>query len=183
MSRICELVGDIGSDEPELVFTHGDKEMGDEEEKFYSVPFHIYSAVIPLLVSEHHLEMIQPGHAIVKGALMSLYKKKNLPRFYFNANSIARVEPDVQATNTVSFIGTITKIRPITTDNAGRDVFTVTISDISPLGEASILFIAFRSEMARKYKNLALHQKICGEGYLKPYRSTYEVYANSIQIL
>lgn len=183
MSRVCKLVGDIMSTEHELAHVKGDITLGDSEENFYSVPFRINGTEIPMLVSEYKLHLLQVGHVAVTGALMSIYQKKQVPRFFFSVNNIEIEEPDVQPTNLVEFVGTITNVRPLTHDTAGRDVFTITLSDISPLGETSVIYVAFRGPIARRYTDLRKGVKICGEGYLKPYRSTYEIYALSVNIL
>lgn len=183
MSRVCKLVGDIDTTEVETAFTKGDVSLGEEPERFCTVPFSVYSAKIPLLLSEHKLSLLQKGHVEVTGTLMSVYKRKQIPQFYFYVNDMISVEPDVIPTNTVSFVGTITRQRQITHDDAGRDVFTVTISDLSPLGEASLLYVAFRGAIARKWAHLEKDQKICGTGYLKHYRSTYEIYAQDVKVL
>lgn len=183
MSRVCTLVGEIDTTEAEEAFKTGDASLGDEVETFYTVPLHCYTVDIPALISEHRLGLLKAGRVAVTGAIMSVLGRKQLPKFYFSVCDIKECEPDKALENTVWYVGTITKVRPISQDCAGRDVMTLTISDMSPLGETSILYVCLRGTIARKWAGLQKGQKICGPGYLKPYRSVYEIYAQDLQIL
>lgn len=182
MSRICELIGDIDEAEPQLYLQHGDPAMGEDVERFYTIDLHALRVTIPLLVSEYRLDLIKKGRVKVTGALMSFYEKKQPPKFFFFVNGIEDAS-DSELTNTVSFIGEITKKRELTGDAAGRDVFSLVMSDVSPLNEVSLIFVAMRGKMARQYKDIAVHTRICGQGYLRPYKSTYEIYATEVDIL
>lgn len=183
MSRVCTLYGVITDPTPVLDRIVGDESLGDTPEQFYKVMCSFYRVEIPLLISEHNLSKLTAGPVKVTGALMSDYQPQTIFPFYIYTSDIEKVEPDTSVTNTVDFRGTITKIRTLRQDSAGRDVLGWTLNDQSPLETASVLFVSLKGQLARQYQNVGKYAKVIGTGYLAHFRDVYEINVTNVQIL
>lgn len=179
----CELIGEIVDPTPTVDRKCGDASLGEVEETFYAVEVHLRSCTIPVLISEYNLDQVIKGKVKITGSLFSDYVSNQIPRFYIYVNKLEPADPDVELTNEVSYMGTVTKIKPITTDAFGRDVLFMYVSTVSPLNTESVLFLVLKNQLARVNKDRTPHFKVRGTGYIKPFRDVYEIIATRFEVL
>lgn len=183
MGYTCELIGEIVDPSATVDRICGDPSLGEVEEKFYTVQVKLHSCTIPMLVSEVNLDQIIKGKVKITGSLFSDYVSAQLPRFYIYANKLEAADPDVELTNEVTFMGTVTKIKPMSFDAFGRDVLFMYVSTVSPLSTESLLFLVLKNQFARINKDRKPHFKVRGTGYIKPFRDVYEIVATRFEVL
>lgn len=183
MGYTCELVGEIEDSTATVDRVVGDKDLGEETETFYSVKVKLKTCEIPILVSEYNLDQIIKGKVRITGSLFSDYVSNQIPRFYVYANKLEAADPDEELTNEVSYMGTVTKIKPLSHDSYGRDVLFMYVSTVSPLNSESLLFLVLKNQLARVNKDRKPHFKVRGTGYIKKYRDVYEIIATKFEVL
>ena len=173
MSKQSVLVGTVVDGTPKLNRTV-------HNEKFYTIDVEFKGTVIPVLISEYSLQEAYSDTIQVTGCVMSDFKKGELPRFYFYANDITNVDADTPVTNEINFCGKVTKNRGFTTNSRCRDILALTLSDTSPVGGVSVLYVCIRDTSARELKDHSVPYEVEGKGYLKPYRDVYEILVTEI---
>lgn len=176
MSKQSILVGTVIDGTPKLNRTV-------HNEKFYTIDVEFKGTTIPVLISEYSVKEEYSDTIQVKGCVMSDFKKGELPKFYFYANEIINVDADTPVTNQVNFCGTVTKNRGFNTNTRCRDILALTISDTSPVGGVSVLYICARDAFAREFKDMDIPYNIEGTGYLKPYKDVYEILVTDIKLI
>lgn len=181
MSRVSELVGVIRDPTPKLNRIVGDESSGQPLEKFYTVDIILRDCTIPLVISEYSLGDVCVGTVRVTCSLFSDFQQNQLPMFYLYCNRIEPVEPDTPMTNVVNFSGTVTKVKPLTVDAAGRDVLPMILSDTSPMQSDSVLYLNLKNQMARVNQNRKPRFKVQGCGFIKPYKDIYEIHVQEIE--
>ena len=175
MSKQSTLIGTVVDGTPKLNRTV-------HNERFYSIEVEILGATIPVLISEYILKEQYSETVQIKGCLMSDYKKGVLPKFYIYANDITNVDADTPLTNEVQFSGKVTKNKGFTTNTRCRSILPLTLSDRSPIGGISVLYVCIRDKAARELKDRDIGYTIQGTGYLKKYRDVYEILVTDFEV-
>lgn len=176
MSTVSKLVGNVIDGKPKF-----NREV--KGEKFYTIDVQFLEAKIKVLISEYLVKESYDGVIEVTGCIMSDFKKKELPQFYFYANSIQNVDLDTPLTNELNFAGEVTKVGDFTTNARCRDILPLVMSTSSPLETTSVLYLCTRDRTARMLKDKSSKYNVEGTGYLKQYRDVYEILVTRIEVV
>lgn len=178
MGKVSELVGKVVNAKPVQ-----DREIDGEQ--FFTIDVQFRDTTIPVLYSSciTDKEFEEGTKVRVTGCLMSDVKQKELPKFYFYANSIVSADMDEETTNEINFSCNVTKVKEISADSHCVDILPLVASDSTPLDTTSVLYLCARNGLARRLKNRERGYTITGRGYLKQFRDIYEVYITHVDNL